>query len=166
MRNLFFATTTCILCIATGASAQKSRSVVGTWKQDMSQSDFGCEAAPKPTTPATITILEDRPEMLSWRVRTTDEKGKLVTYSWSGPRDGSMHPIMLSGKVIGQESAKRDSEDAMVRHGEFPEGESFDARSMMSADGNTITDEITDKSKDGKVCKEKQVYQRASGGAH
>ena len=47
----------------------------------------------------------------------------------------------------------------MVRRGEDNDG-SFEARSKVSADGNTLTDEITVKSKDGKETKERDVYQR------
>ncbi|HTF68553.1 MAG TPA: hypothetical protein VK638_38335 [Edaphobacter sp.] len=157
------ATTSCMLFVGTGALAQNSRSGVGTWKLDLPQSDFGCEPALKS---ATINILEDRPEMLSWRVHLIDAKGNVVSYSWSGPRDGSMHPVKENGRVIAQQSAKKDNEGALLRHGESPEGESFDAREVLSADGNTMTDEITQKSKDGKVCNEKYVYHKASGGAH
>lgn len=140
-----------------GALAQSKQSEVGTWKLDMSQSDFGPDAAPKSVT---LTILKDTPAMLSWRVRMVDEKGNSSSISWSGPQDGSLHPVMQNGKEISKQSAKRESGGSLHRHGEEPDGSSFDAYSKMSDDGNSITDELYAKDKDGKQLRQKFVYHR------
>ena len=67
------------------------------------------------------------------------------------------------GKVIGTESVKRDG-DALLRQGADPsDGSSFDSRAITSADGNTITDVTTMRSKDGKTSKTTSVYHRVSG---
>jgi len=42
------------------------------------------------------------------------------------------------------------------------DGSSFDARATLSADGNTITDVITSKTKDGKTSKSTNIYHRAA----
>jgi len=86
-----------------------------------------------------------------------------VSYSWSGPVDGTLQPLKgADGQVIGKESLKRDG-DALLRHGEDPsDGSSFDSRATMSADGNTITDVTTMKSKDGKTSKTTSVYRRVT----
>lgn len=139
--------------------AQNNRSGVGTWKMDASQSDFGSDPAPRSVT---ITVLKDTPEMLSWRVHLIDGKGKAISYSWSGPENGSMHPVMQNGKEIGKQSARKEDDGSLLRHGEDPDGSSFDARSKISDDGNTMTEEATEKSKDGKETKAKTVYHRAS----
>jgi hypothetical protein len=148
------------LALAAGAFAQQRISAVGTWKLDPAQSDFGSSPALKSVT---IHILKDTPQMLSWRVRLVDDKGQPSSYSWSGPEDGSMHPIIRDGKPSNsQESAKEKDDGTLVRHGEDPDGSSFDASSTISADGNTITDQIVGKSKDGKESKSKYVYHRAA----
>jgi hypothetical protein len=140
-----------------GALAQSKQSQVGTWKMDVSQSDFGSEAPPKSVT---LTILKDTPAMLSWRVQMIDDKGKRISYSWSGPQDGSMHPVTQKGKKISMQSAKREEDGSLHRHGENPDGTSFDAYAQVSDDGNSITDEMTSKEKDGKELKEKDVFHR------
>ncbi len=157
MTKLLFAVAVCLLLVDTGAVAQSKTSGVGTWKLDASQSDFGSDPAPKDIA---ITVLKDTPEVLSWRVHVLDAKGKDISYSWQGPEDGSMHPVMQDGKSIGNQSAKKQADGALLRHGEDPDGSSFDALSKISDDGKTMTEEATSKSKDGAQNKGKTVYHR------
>src|SRR5947209_5883108 len=147
MRRPFAFSIACLLVFAGIALAQNSPSAVGTWKMDASQSDFGSEPAPKAMT---LTIFKDTPRMVSWRVRYVDAKGKVTTYSWSGPPDGSMHSVMQNGKAVSKQSAKKEANGVLLRHGEDSDGSSFDAVSTISEDGKTVTDDITMKSKDGK----------------
>ena len=147
-----------VVCLLGAISAwAQSKSVVGTWKVDIAQSDFGSGPAPKSIT---VTILQDTPKMLSWRVHMIGHDGKVIAYSWKGPEDGTMHPVMENGKESGTQSAKREDDGSLTRHGEDPDGSSFDARSKLSDDGNTINEEITAKTKDNKESKSKTVYQR------
>jgi hypothetical protein len=140
--------------------AQEKHSAVGTWKLNVAQSDFGSEPAPKSVVG---TISADTPQMMSYRVNSVDDKGVRSTVSWSGPEDGSKHPMMLNGKPVGQMSVTKESDGTIVRHGEdSTDGSTFDARGSLSPDGKTFTDEITEKSKDGKESKEKQVWQRVA----
>ena len=133
---------------------------VGTWKMDLKQSTFGSEP---PSKSVTLNIIKDTPEASAWRVDVVDSAGKSVSYSWSGPVDGTLQPLKgADGQVIGKESLKRDG-DALLRRGEDPsDGSSFDSRAIMSADGNTITDVTTMKSKDGKTSKTTSVYRRVT----
>jgi len=137
------------------------KSSVGTWKLDVAKSTFGSEPAPKAVT---LNILKDTPELASWRVDIVDEKSQSMSYSWSGPQDGSMHPVKdAKGQSVGQESLKQEKDGALLRHGVGDnDGSSFDARSTLSADGNTITDVITSKTKDGKTSKATNIYQRVA----
>jgi hypothetical protein len=133
-------------------------STVGTWKADLAKTTVGTEPAPQAIT---LTILKDSIEVTSWRVEVVDAKGESMSYSWSGPLDGSLQPVKDSkGQVLLQESLTRDKQGALLRHGVEPDGSSFDARSTLSADGNTITDVITVKAKDGKTSTETTVYRR------
>ena len=134
---------------------------VGTWKLDVAKSSFGSEPAPKSVT---LTILKDTPELGSWGIDLVDDKGQSMSLSWSGPQDGSMQPVKgPKGEVIAQESLKRDKDGALLRHGvDARDGSTFDARSTLSADGNTITDVMTQKTKDGKTSKATAIYHRVT----
>lgn len=135
-------------------------SAVGTWKLDLKQSTFGADPPPKSVT---LTVTTDTPDTSAWRVEIVDPAGKSISYSWSGPTDGTLQPLKgADGKVMGKESLKREG-DALLRHGEDPSnGSSFDSRVTMSADGTTITDVTTVKSKDGKTAKTTSVYRRST----
>lgn len=160
MRRTLLTATAVLVVLGIGAWGQTKPSAVGTWKVDIAHSEFGSGEKPKSIT---VVILKDTPEMLSWRVHGVDGKGKAFAYSWSGPEDGTMHPVMQNGKEISKQSAKREDDGAMLRHGEDADGSSFDARSRMSEDGNTMHEETSEKDKDGKEWKGKSVYVRVSG---
>ena len=70
-----------------------------------------------------------------------DDKGKVFDYSWKGPEDGSMHPVMSNSKEVGKQSARREGDGSITRHGEDPDGSSFDGHDEISDDGNTINEE-------------------------
>ena len=133
-------------------------SSVGTWKADLKESKFGGEEAPKSLT---LTIMKDTPELLSWRVEEVNTEGKAMSYSWSGPQDGTMQPVKgPDGKEVGKESFK-DEKGVMTRRGDGgKDGPSFESHVTMSADGNTMTDVVTAKSKDGKSITQTVVWRR------
>jgi hypothetical protein len=133
-------------------------SSVGTWKADLKQSKFGDEQAPKSLT---LTIMKDTPQLLSWRVDEVDATGKAMSYSWSGPQDGTLQPVKGSdGKEVGKESFKEDK-GVLIRRGDGgKEGPPFESHVTTSADGNTMTDVVTAKSKDGKPMTQTVVWHR------
>jgi hypothetical protein len=158
-KTCLFNLTTLLIILAASCFAQNSMWTVGSWKLDTSASDFGPDPVPKSLM---VDILKDSEKMLSWKVTGTDDKGKPLTYSWSGPEDGSMHPVMQDGKEIGKQSAKRNADGSLTRHGEdSSDGSSFDATGKVSDDGKTITETATEKAKDGKESKLKFVYRRS-----
>lgn len=159
MRRTLLSATAIGVLLSMSAWGQSKHSDVGTWNVDIAQSTFGSEPAPKSIT---VVILKDTPQMLSWRVHGIDDKGKAFAYSWSGPEDGTMHPVMQDGKEVAKQSAKREDDGTLLRHGEDPDGSSFDAHDKSSDDGKTIMEEVTAKSKDGKESKAKTLYRRAS----
>ena len=149
-----------VFAVSTGL-AQDQPSLVGTWKLDIAQSNFGSEPA---LESATLIVLKDSPQMFSWRVRAVDDKGKPHSVTWSGPEDGSMHPVMAGGKPSGsQQSAKREQDGTRVRHGVDADGSAFESHDSLSPDGNTLTSEITSKSKDGQENTVKMVSHRVVG---
>jgi hypothetical protein len=155
-----------VLAVASTATAQTNASKassVGTWKLDLQQSGSGTDPKPKSLT---LTIFEDTPQRLSWRVDGVDDKDKPFSYAWSGPRDGSLHPIKApDGSVLSNDSFKRDG-DALLRHSEDPAGSGyFDSRVTMSDDGNTMNEVSTEMFKDGRTPKtDHAVWHRVSGG--
>jgi hypothetical protein len=157
MRNIAFLWA--ILSISIGGLAQDKPSYAGNWKLDIAQSDFGSEPGPR----SLEGTVKDTPQMLSYRVHGVDDKGKAFSYSWSGPQDGSMHPIVADGKTVGQQGVKREQDGTLVRHGEdSTDGSSFDSRLHLSDHGSTFIDEETDTTKDGKVNKQRTVYHRVN----
>lgn len=155
MKNIAFLWA--ILAVSIGL-AQDKPSMAGNWKLDIVQSEFGSGPAPKSVAG---TISADTPQMMSYHVHNVDDKGNRSTVSWSGPEDGTMHPMMMNGKTVGQQSVKKESDGTLVRHGEdSTDGSTFDARGSLSPDGKTFTDEITEKSKDGKESRDQQVWHR------
>jgi hypothetical protein len=155
-----------VLLLALGASSALAqttamkKSTVGTWTLDVAKSDFGSNPAPKSLT---LTILSDTAESTSYQVTVVDPKDQSMSYSWSGPMDGSMHPIKgPNGEELAQESLRVDADGALLRHGvEAEGGASFDGRATLSEDGNTITDVVTRTSKDGQTSKSTNVFVRS-----
>jgi hypothetical protein len=79
----------------------------------------------------------------------------------SGPEDASMHAVkQQGGGDAGMQSAKRDSDGSLLRHGADKDGSSFDAHDTLSDDGNTVNEVVTAKSKDDKETKTTSVYHR------
>ncbi len=141
--------------------AQKKPSLAGNWKLDTAQSEFGSDPAPKSMI---CTVLKDTPQMLSYRAHVVDDKGKSLAFSWSGPLDGSVHPVLHDGKSVAQQSVTREQDGTLVRRGEdSTDGSSFEVRDSISPDGNTLTEEATTKSKDGKENRQKSVWHRIGG---
>jgi hypothetical protein len=139
----------------TNASA---RSAVGTWRLDVTQSKLASGPVPKSFT---LTILKDTPQMNSWRVDVLDDSGAAFSYSWSGPADGTMQSLKSAdGTEIGKQSLKRIG-NVLLYHGKDPtDGRSFDGRSTMSADGDTIINVVTARTKDGKISQDTFVMHR------
>ena len=164
--------TTCALLVAAltlgsfNAPAQTNAtqaSSVGTWKLDLTKSSFGSDPAPRAVT---LNILTYTPALTSWRVDVVGPKGESTSYSWSGPLDGSLQPVRdPKGQVLFQESLSQDKDGALRRRGvDSTDGSSFDGRATLSADGNTINDVVTSKTKDGKISKMTMVFQRVTAG--
>jgi len=161
MKNIAFLWALLAVSVASATGlAQDKQSFAGNWKLDIAQSDFGSDPAPKSQAG---TISKDTPQMLSFRVHGVDDKGKAFWYSWSGPEDGSMHPVILNGKPSGQTGFTRDQDGTLVQHSEDADGSTGEARNSMSLDGNTLTIEGNSKSKDGKESRVKQVWHRVGG---
>jgi hypothetical protein len=163
LKKVNTATIFVVLLSSSLASAQTkaaTHSLMGVWKLDLTQSKSDSEPPPKS---ATINIIQDTPDAVAWRYDGVDAKGQSVTFSWSGPPDGSMQDVKNGdGQDAGKESLKREG-DVLIRHGEVPNGPTIDARLTISADGNTFTNVETTKTQDGKTSTTTTVYHRVPG---
>jgi hypothetical protein len=135
------------------SAAQDKTSFEGTWKLDSAKDDSGSE---QPLMGMTATISRVAPNFLSIRLSGIDPTGKPFSNSWVGPEDGTMHPFENASGVQG---VLRDG-NVLIRQGQTPDGSTYDARESLSADGNTLTGEMTIKSKDGKEDKSTSVWHR------
>lgn len=158
MIRLFSSIAACVLLVAANGLARSKPSFVGTWKLDVSKSNFGSHPAPKSDI---VHIFKESPQMGSYRVEMVDNKGKHTSFSWHGPEDGSMHPAMRDGKRVWDESQKEEGDGTLLRHAETSDG-TLDARITISDDGKTMTDVVTFTHKDGKETHLKHVFDRVS----
>jgi hypothetical protein len=135
------------------SSAQDKTPFEGTWKLDSAKGDSGSE---QPLMTMTATISRVAPNSLSICLDGVDPTGKSFSSSWVGAEDGIMHSF---DNGSGRQSVRREG-NVLIRHGETPDGSTFEARESLSADGNTITGEMIIKSKDGKEEKSHSVWHR------
>jgi hypothetical protein len=148
-----------ILAVSIGL-AQDKPSMVGNWKLDIAQSEFGAGPAPKSQAG---TIFIDTPQKLSYRVQGIDEKGQAFWYSWSGPEDGSKHTTLINGRPGDLVGFTRDQGGTLVQHSWAENGSTVEGHISLSPDGNTLTIEGPSKSRDGKESRDKQVWHRVGG---
>ena len=151
------------LLVAFAASAMaQNRTFIGSWKLDLSQSSAEGQDPSNPPQSIIGTYSKDSPEFGSWCVRIVDHDGNESSFCWSGPEDGSLHPVKdSSGNVLLMESMRKQPDGTTHRHGEHaPNGSSWDMVDRISDDGNTMVSEGTAVGKDGKETKMKLVYHR------
>jgi hypothetical protein len=112
VRKGFICVTAAAMLTATCAFSQTKSSFLGTWKLDTAQSKMAV-----PLKSLTFVVLKDTPQLLSWRGHGVDDKGQAFSVGWKGPEDGSMHPTFFNGKAAGNQSAKKELDDTIVRRG-------------------------------------------------
>jgi hypothetical protein len=153
-------------CLSVGATAVVGQtnaaktSSVGTWKLDLERSKFPSDF-PKPQS-MTLTILTDTPDAGSWRLEIVAEDGtNSPSLHWSGPKDGLMYPVQdAEGHTVWRANLRNDH-DALIRHFELEPAGTIDSRATMSADGNTLSDEVVFTTLDGQVDKVVYVMHRS-----
>lgn len=143
-----------LTAMSTSAFAQAG-SAVGSWRYDSAQSDFGTQAKPKSIR---LVVTKDTPQMLSWHLTEVDANGKIIKESWSGPEDGSTHPLRSAG-MKNESSFKREGDD-VIRHAKMADGAMEESHISMSDGGDTMTEHVTGTDKDGKQFTATLVWQR------
>jgi hypothetical protein len=100
------------------------------------------------------TVTVDTDKWLTWSDVTVDDKGKTIKSSWSGPADGTMHPVKgMPGATSGWNSVT-DSGHAMM-----PDGSVFD-ETLSMPNLNKIVFQATVKDKTGHTFHQTLVYDR------
>jgi hypothetical protein len=116
-----------------GLSADHPDSLVGKWVLDLKQSSLGSD--PYEQFDAwTLTFTQATSTSLAWTSDATIH-GKAVTFSWTGPIDGSPKPL------IGTEGsdAYRWRKTALIRLSDLGHGEKKRDTVTISRDGETMT---------------------------
>jgi hypothetical protein len=116
-----------------GLSADHPDSLVGKWVLDLKQSSLGSD--PYEQFDAwTLTFTQATSTSLAWTSDATIH-GKTVTFSWTGPIDGSPRPL------IGTEGsdAYRWRKTALIRLSDLGPGEKKRDTVTLSRDGETMT---------------------------
>ena len=114
-------------------SADRSELLVGRWVLDLKQSSLGSD--PYEQFDAwTLTFTRVTGTTLAWTSNATIH-GKAITFSWTGPIDGSPRPL------IGTEGsdAYRWRKSALIRMSDLGHGETKRDTVTISRDGETMT---------------------------
>ena len=116
-----------------GLSADHPEILVGTWVLDLKRSSLGSD--PYEQFDAwTLTFTRVTTTTLAWTSDATIH-GKTITFSWTGPIDGSPKPL------IGTEGsdAYRWRKSALIRLSDLGHGETKRDTLTISRDGETMT---------------------------
>jgi hypothetical protein len=157
MRKLLVLTAVLLTAAWPGVFAQNPSSV-GTWKYNASQSDFGSGTKPKSMT---LVITKDTPQMLAWHLTEVDTDGKVIHESWSGPQDGSMHPLKRTGG--NREAGFQASGDQFTITEKSPDGTNTQSQVTKSDNGDTMTEHVTGTGQGGAPMTATIVWHRVTG---
>jgi hypothetical protein len=126
-----------ICCLLTGAAIAQSKSAVGTWKLDPSQSQNSSFKS------ANLVITKDDETQIAWRISGVGQDGNAIHESFSEKRE-------TEGPVKGMEGEKA----TWHKDGSFDvttaDGKSIHMASSLSDDGTTMTVTGTSDGKDVK----------------
>jgi hypothetical protein len=112
----------------------------------------------------TLVITKDTPQMLAWHVTETDPNGKTTHESWSGPQDGSMHPVRRAGGN-GQASFQANNGGYTMQE-KMPNGISADSQISKSDGGDTMTEHVTGTDSKGQQFTETVVWRKVTRSKH
>ena len=116
-----------------GLSADHPEILVGKWVLDLEQSSLGSDPYEQFDS-WTLTFTQVTTKTLAWTSNAIIQ-GKTITFSWTGPIDGSPRPL------IGTEGSDtyRWRKNALVRLSDLGHGETKRDTLTISRDGETMT---------------------------
>ncbi len=132
-------------------AAKTKLPVPSRWELDQLRSDFG--GGPKLQSDV-FTVNEDKPTELSLDFVMTDEAGKTVKSSWSGPQNGDMLPL-TGAAAISFGIDKNGNE-----HWVFADGTSRVGTLSLEKDKKTLLLRAVVTTKDGKMYNQVLMYNR------
>ena len=151
--RLFVFSVLTLACDPAALAAGHTHMPNSTWKLNAGRSDFGQGPVMKSDT---YMIHTDTDKWLTFDDVTVDGDGKTWKISWSGPQDGSMHPVKgMPGATMS--SKTEDDSSRFV----LPDGTTEDQFLTLSSDKKTATIKVDGKTKDGKTFHQTLVYDRA-----
>ncbi|HEY4355624.1 MAG TPA: hypothetical protein VGN16_07760 [Acidobacteriaceae bacterium] len=140
------------LILVPGALAGHTHAPNSSWKLNAGASDFGQGPSMKSDL---YVIHTDSDKWLTFEDTTVDGDGKTWKISWSGPQDGSPHPVKgMPGATYSSKTADDSS------HFAFPDGTVEDTTLAMSGDKKRVTLTVDGKTKDGKSFHQTLIYDR------
>ncbi|MGA3372739.1 MAG: hypothetical protein ABSC48_13365 [Terracidiphilus sp.] len=149
--KIFFASLLTCVAVFPALAANTHTPAHSSWKLNLKESDFGGGPVLKSEVE---TYSVDTDKWLTWSDVTVDDKGQRIKSSWSGPADGTMHPVKgIPGAMAGWNSAT-DTDHAVM-----PDGTVFD-ETMTMPDPNKIVFKVTVTDKAGNTVHQTLVYDR------
>ncbi len=123
-----------------------------TWTLNLGESDFGSG----PTMKSDIFVMiTDTEKHAKYTDVTVDGDGKTLKSSWSGPADGTPHPITgMAGATYSTDAAT----DVSVMN--LPDGTAITCDFSLSPDKKKFINKCVAKTKDGKQANQTIVYDR------
>ena len=142
----------CATMMVPGSYAARPKlPVVSTWELDQLRSDFG--GGPKLESDV-FTVDNDKPALLTMDFVMTDEAGKTVKASWSGPQDGKLLPLTgVTGISFGID---KEGNEQWV----FADGTTRVGKLSMEKDKKTLLVRVMVTGKDGKQYNQVLMYNR------
>ena len=132
-------------------AARPKLPVPSTWELDQLRSDFG--GGPKMQSEV-FTVNSDKPALLSLDFVITDDAGKTVKSSWSGPQNGQLLP--LTGDPGTSFGIDKDGNEHWV----FENGATKVGELSLSKHKGTVLVRVVYTGKDGKQYNQVLMYNR------
>jgi hypothetical protein len=125
---------TLLVLSAVAVLAESPRSIVGKWKLDLSQSNYGKAPAPKFEK---LSIFVDSRTAAKWMITGAAANGNTFNIRYDGPIDGQFHP--LTRRAGGSVAFQHHSEGSLSWTIKDKDGNIIEsADGQLSPDGNTL----------------------------
>ncbi|GAC1366995.1 MAG: hypothetical protein NVSMB3_15660 [Acidobacteriaceae bacterium] len=126
--------------------------VPSTWTLNLGESSFGSGPSMKSDV---FVMAADTEKRAKYTDSMVDADGKTWKSSWSGPADGTPHPVTgMPGATFSTNAAT----DVSIMT--LPDGTAITCDFSLSADNKKFTNKCVAKSKDGKEANQTIVYDR------
>jgi hypothetical protein len=154
---LALGTGTLVLTLVSGAGAQASKGLVGTWKLDAAKSTFSPGPAPKSMS---VTYAAEGTDGMKIVVDVTPAEGAAQHWEMTAHYDGKEYPVTgnpSADTIALKRIDDRTGESTMKKDGKVT---STNMR-KLSADGKTLTITSKGTTADGKPRHDVQVFQKS-----